>query len=117
MEGDLPPGSKCEVICDVGYIAAVGHHRTTCQEGGTWSQELVCEVPLVILSGGTEVGKGPSVEVVNLGVKQGCPNNFNIPELPQEVIEERKFHNLVYLSPVKTTKPTLLVCNGLSTFP
>jgi len=114
-EGDLPPGSKCSVVCDVGYIATPGNHTTTCLEGGFWSHQLNCEVPVVLVSGG-RVDSGntetSTLELVSPLPSQGCDSYF-FPNLPGNP-DERKFHNLMYLSP---TKKKILACNGLSPHP
>jgi len=65
------------------------------------------------VSGGNEMGKGPSLEFVSVEKSQTC-HNITIPELPQEWVEERKFHNLVFVS---RGGSAILVCNGLSQLP
>ena len=49
----LSPESECKVVCNSGYIATPGNDKAVCQEGGVWSNELQCEIPLLVISGGT----------------------------------------------------------------
>ena len=48
----LLPGAKCFVTCNPGYIATPGKDTTQCMEDGGWSEQLTCEIPLVLVFGG-----------------------------------------------------------------
>jgi len=106
-EDKLKPGAKCWIVCDTGYIATPGKEVTHCKEGGYWSVDLQCEIPLVLVSGGTvdQSSNGDSsMELLSLYPSSGCERNF--ADMPSR----RSLHNLVYLSPEK-----VLACNGMMT--
>ena len=71
--------------------------------------ELECEIPLLLISGGTV---GPSntgssgVEVVSVYPSTGC--DVTIPDMPMQEGSHRSLHNLLFVYP-----QTLLACNGL----
>ena len=44
---------QCEAVCDPGYIQTPGLGSSTCGEAGVWSNSLECEVPLLLVHGGT----------------------------------------------------------------
>jgi len=114
-KGDLPPGSFCWVVCDIGYISTPGNHTTRCLEGGFWSNQLNCEIPLVLVSGGTVDSADTttaSLELVSPLPSQGCDSYF-FPNLPGNP-NERKLHNLMYMSP---NNKKIVACNGLSPHP
>jgi len=100
----LGPGVSCTVVCDQGYIATPGKEVTICKEDGFWTQELQCEVPLVLVGGGA----GDSgVELLSFYPSQGCDKN--IAELPLTESAARTLHTMVYVPP-----RTVLACNGMT---
>ena len=109
-EGNLKPGTKCSVICNPGYIATPGKDVTSCQEDGFWTEELQCEIPLVLVSGGT-VGQGDSgdsgLELLSFYPSSGCEQV--IADMPLAEGSHRSLHNLVYVPPMR-----VLACNGMS---
>ena len=74
-------------MCEPGYIQSPGRGSSTCGEGGEWSGPLECEVPLLLVHGGTagphsqpevlafqamtEVDIGPIATMVNPSVTAG----------------------------------------------
>ena len=44
---------QCGALCYPGYIQSPGLGSSTCGEGGVWSNSLECEVPLLLVHGGT----------------------------------------------------------------
>jgi len=106
----LPPGSKCSVVCNPGYIATPTKDTTSCKKDGFWTIDMECEIPLVIVSGGiTDQGKGgdSSVEVLSLYPSKGCDRQ--IPNMPLADGSHRTLHNLIYLP-----KNGILACNGMT---
>jgi len=107
---DVKPGDQCGVMCNAGYIQTPGKAVTTCQKDGSWEGELVCEIPLVVVSGGnTDNGQGgdSGVEILSLYPSKGC--NTSIPDMPLDGGAHRSAHNLIYEPP-----KTMLACNGMS---
>jgi len=107
---DLPPGTKCSVRCNTGYIATPGKDVAICMKDGFWNNDLDCEIPLVVLSGGIvgETNSGDdSVEVVSLYPSSGC--NITIPNMPKADGSHRTLHNLMYMPNKK-----ILACNGMT---
>jgi len=106
----MPPGSKCSVVCDPGYIATPGKDSTTCKKDGFWTLDMQCEIPLVLVSGGivdqTNTGDS-SVEVLSFYPTSGC--NINIPDMPLAHGSHRTLHNLLYLPPHR-----VVACNGMT---
>jgi len=97
------------VICNSGYIAHPDHRTTSCQQGGVWDNQLLCEVPLVILSGGQTADRvyDSSVEIIDFAAIKVCkPHIFNMPMMQGE---HRHLHNLLY----DPNNNDLLACNGL----
>ena len=103
----LKLGSKCLAVCNPGFIATPGKDVTLCKEDGSWTIELQCEIPLVLIGGS---GKDSSTELLSLYPSQGC--DVKIPDLPLDGGAHRRLHNLLYISPEK-----VLACNGLSKSP
>jgi len=104
------PGERCSLICNAGYIATPGRDSTTCQEGGHWSTNMQCEVPLVVIAGG-QIGRGEddlTVEVIDFEDRASC--NIRIPDLPRRNESGRALHNLIY----HPAKQEILACNGVS---
>merc|ERR1712013_176911 len=106
----LKPGSSCTVVCDPGYIATPGKGSSSCITGGVWSAELNCEIPLLLISGGTvdTSNNGYSgVEAISVYTSTGC--DVTLPDMPLADGSHRSLHNLIYVYPNK-----LLACNGLT---
>jgi len=113
----MPPGSKCSVVCDPGYIATPGMDTTSwmdttsCKKDGFWTRDMQCEIPLVVVSGGY-VDQGTSgdssVEVLSLYPSTGC--DINIPNMPLADGSHRSLHNLLYL-PMRNR---MMACNGMT---
>jgi len=106
----LAPRSKCSLVCDPGYIETPGKGSTQCKEGGNWSVEMSCEIPLLLVAGGSvDQGKegDSTVEVISFYPSTGC--NVKIPDMPLAGGSHRTLHNLVY------SNNQVLVCNGMVT--
>jgi len=106
----MPPGSKCSVKCNTGFIATPGKDTTTCKKDGFWTQDLQCEIPLVLVSGGTidQTNKGDSsVEALSFYPSTGC--EVTIPDMPGADGAHRTLHNLVYMP-----SDRVLACNGMT---
>merc|ERR1719431_743672 len=104
----LDPGARCSVVCHTGYIVTPGQGATWCQEGGFWSKELQCEIPLVMVAGGAE-GEGSSgVELISLYPGTGCDKD--ITDMPLIEAAPRSLHSLIYVPSEK-----VLACNGMTT--
>ena len=106
----LEPGSSCSVICNPGYIPTPGKSSSSCSTGGVWSVELKCEIPLLLISGGTvdTANSGYSgFEAISVHPSTGC--DLKIPDMPLASGSHRSLHNLIYVYPNK-----LLVCNSLT---
>merc|ERR1719244_2359493 len=58
----LKPGERCSITCTSGYINTPGKEQSWCQKGGTWSNSLECEIPLLIISGGSIGNNDSSVD-------------------------------------------------------
>ena len=89
-------------------------HQDTWQDihqmSGRWSQEMKCEIPLLLVSGGTvdSSNDGDSVvEVISFHQSTGC--DISLPDMPLAGGSHRTLHNLVYVPPW-----TVLACNGLT---
>ena len=106
----MPPGSKCSVKCNPGYLPSPGKDTATCKDDGFWSMEMECEIPLVIISGGLiDQGSGDSsMEVISLYPSQGCDKKLSSMPLVDGV--NRTLHNLLYLPKYGR----ILACNGLT---
>ena len=94
----LPPGSKCSVVCNPGYIATPGKHTTMCKNDGFWTLDMECEFPLVIVPGGMidqSKDGDSSVEVLSLYTSKGCDRQ--IPDRPLADGSHRTLHNIIYL--------------------
>jgi len=107
----MPPGSQCSVECDPGYIATPGKDTTNCKKDGFWTRDMQCEIPLVVVSGGSvdQASTGDSsVEVLSLYPSTGC--DINIPNMPLADGSHRSLHNLLYLP----MKKRMVACNGLT---
>jgi len=106
----LKPGTKCYLKCSPGYIATPGKRLTKCRTGGVWSAKLRCEIPLLLISGGTVDTRNTGysgVESVTVHPSTGC--DIKLPDMPLAGESHRSLHNLIYVSPNK-----LLACNGLT---
>jgi len=103
----LKPGARCSMTCTTGYIHTPGKEQTYCQKGGIWGNSLECEIPLLIVSGGSIGNNDSSVETVPLHPGSGC--DIKIPNMPLMHNTHRSLHNLLY---VPETEPKLLACNG-----
>jgi len=104
---ELKPGRRCFVECNTGYIATLGKDLATCQRDGFWDNDLECDIPVVVLSGGivNDSNSGDdSVEVISLYPSQGC--NVIIPNMPKADGSHRTLHNLIYIPHRK-----ILACN------
>lgn len=101
----LKPGSTCSVLCNPGYIATPGKTTTSCKENGFWTIEMQCEIPLLLVSGGSENQGDVTSDLMSLVPSTGCDRS--LPDMPRS----RKMHNLVYLP----GKPgSILACNGMT---
>jgi len=106
----LKPGALWRVRCYPGYIKTPGRTETRCKQGGLWSRQLQCEIPLLLVSGGIV---GPSsapesgMELISLHPSTGC--EVSIPDMPSHAGSHRSLHNLLYVYPGK-----VLACNGLT---
>jgi len=104
----LDPGVRCSVVCHPGYIVTPGQGTTQCQEDGFWSNEMQCEIPLVMVAGGAD-GEGSSgVELISLYPSTGCDKN--ITDMPLIEAAPRSLHSLIYVQSDK-----VLACNGMTT--
>ena len=59
----------------MGFIGTPGKDVTLCKEDGGWTMDLQCEIPLVLLSGGTvdaNNGGDSGVELLSLYPSKGC---------------------------------------------
>lgn len=100
----LGPGVSCTVVCDQGYIATPGREVTKCKEDGYWTEELQCEVPLVLIGGGA----GDSgMELLSFYPSQGCEQS--IADMPLVNDMARSLHSMVFVPP-----KTVLACNGMT---
>ena len=85
-----------------------GRGEARCKEGGHWSLDLSCELPLLVVAGGVKEdnteGNINSVEVISPLESEGC--NVSIPNMPGT----RALHSLIYDT---VTSPGLLVCNSI----
>jgi len=106
-DSKLSPGSECTLICDAGYIETPGKSAATCREGGVWSSELQCEVPLVLISGGSEESDESDMELLSFYPSTGC--DISLSEPPFVDGKPRSLHNLLYVPP-----QNVLACNGMS---
>ena len=104
----LDPGAWCSVVCNPGYIVTPGQGATQCQEGGFWTKELQCEIPLVMVAGGAESDGASGVELISLYPSTGCDKD--IADMPLIEAAPRSLHNLIYVPPEK-----VLACNGMTT--
>jgi len=106
----MPPGSRCSVKCNPGYLPTPGKETTECKDDGFWTREMECEIPLVIISGGlVDQGTGDSsVEVVSLYPSQGCDKK--LAPMPLSGGANRTLHNLFYLP----RYDRIMACNGLT---
>jgi len=106
----MPPGTRCSVKCNAGYLPTPSKDTATCKDDGFWSIEMECEIPLVIISGGlVDQGSGDSsMEVISLYPSQGCDKKLS----PMPLIggANRTLHNLFYLPEYGR----ILACNGLT---
>jgi len=107
----MKPGATCSLSCKTGYVAAMGHEKTTCVEGGDWSIQLKCEVPLVVIGGGLILDEDGDVSVEVLDFDQGSDCKVKIPDMPNRGGSMRTYSNLIY----NPGGRELLVCNGLTT--
>ena len=106
----LKPGARCSVVCNPGYIATPGKDDTSCKEDGFWTVDLQCEIPLVIVSGGTvdQTNGGDSgVELISFYPSKGCDRN--IADMPLAGGSSRTLHSLVFVPPQR-----VLACNGMT---
>jgi len=53
-KGIVMPWETCSLICNAGYIATPGRDSTTCQEGGHWSTNMQCQVPMETIDSTTD---------------------------------------------------------------
>merc|ERR1711942_101196 len=72
----LDPGAWCSVVCNPGYIVTPGQGVTQCREGGFWTKELQCEIPLVMVAGGAESDGASGVELISLYPSTGCDKDI-----------------------------------------
>ena len=132
----LLPGAKCFATCNPGYISTPGKDTTVCMEDGGWSEQLACEIPLVLVSGGVVSDKTVfQGDVSDNTVFHGdVPNNTvfqgNVSEYESidsslellslypstgcnitipDLLSPRHLHSLVYVPPEQ-----VLACNGVS---
>ena len=105
------PKARFSLRCNPGYVPTPGKESTYCQVGGTWNKVIQCELPLLIISGGT-VGQDnqgdSSVEAISLYPSTGC--DINLPNMLLAEKSHRSLHNLIYL----TDRRELLACYGLT---
>eukprot|EP00092_Neocalanus_flemingeri_P098524 GFUD01125649.1.p1 GENE.GFUD01125649.1~~GFUD01125649.1.p1 ORF type:complete len:469 (+),score=91.01 GFUD01125649.1:119-1525(+) len=107
----LKPGAKCSAVCNPGYIGTPGKVVTSCKEDGFWTDDLQCEIPLLLVSGGTvdQTNNGNSgVELLSFYPSNGC--EMKITDMPLAGGSPRTLHNLVYVPPRQ-----VLACNGMTT--
>jgi len=101
----IEPGEHCSLLCNPGYIATPGKTHTTCNDGGFWSAEMQCEIPLLLVSGGATDQGDVTSELVSFFPSKGC--DLSIPDMPRS----RKMHNIVY----RPGEPGfVLACNGMT---
>ena len=53
--GWIPTPGRYHEVFDLTYDIIVDHQFTQCVEGGTWSVDLQCELPLLVIAGGLQV--------------------------------------------------------------
>jgi hypothetical protein len=68
----IEPGEKCTLLCNPGYISTPGKDLTTCKEGGFWSAEMQCEIPLLLVSGGATDQGDVTSEMISFFPSLGC---------------------------------------------
>jgi len=106
----LKPGAKCSLVCNPGFIATPDKDVTRCKKDGFWTVDMQCEIPLVLVSGGTvdQSNDGDSsVELLSFYPSKGCDRN--ISDMPLAGGSSRSLHNLVYVPPQQ-----VLACNGMT---
>jgi len=104
----MKTGERCYAICNPGFVPSPGKEKTYCKDDGSFTVELQCEIPLLMISGGN-VGSNDetdsTVELVSLYPSHGC--DANVTSMPEKNQQGRRFHNLLYVDQKKT-----LACNG-----